>query len=503
MNGSTVSVRLPISIRYYTWAVISAWTATVAGLLVWTIVQRQHHTETEATTAALAYFDKDQAFRLWATSHGGVYVPATERTPPSPYLAHLPYRDIAAPSGEKLTLMSPAYVVRQMNTEFSDLYGVAGHITSLNPLRPENAPDDWERDALTAFESGVDEVSEQANIDGQPYLRLMRPMVTKRECLECHGHQGHQVGDVRGGVSVSVPLASLLEAERSEVVTFSVSLGVVWLFGLVAITVVAGQVGSRIRERQQADQRTRRLITELEVKNAELDSFAYTVSHDLKSPLITLKGYLGVLREDIANQDDAAVVEDLSCMVGAADKMEQLLKDLLELSRIGRVANPSEDVPLAELAREAVELVGGRIAEGGVQVDIGRDLPHVFGDRRRLLEVMQNLVDNAVKYMGDQPQPRIEIGAGIVESETICYVRDNGAGIEPRFHEKIFGLFDQLDQSAEGSGIGLALAKRIIEVHGGRIWVESEGKAKGAAFCFTLPAKTKSNLPPPPGCRPS
>ena len=227
---------------------------------------------------------------------------------------------------------------------------------------------------------------------------------------------------------------------------------------------------------------------ELEAKNAELERFAYTVSHDLKSPLITLKGYLGLLKKDITAERAEAVEDDVSRMAGAADKMGRLLEELLELSRIGRVANPAEDIPLAELAREAVELVGGRIAENGVQVDIDSDLPHVFADRRRLLEVMQNLIDNAVKYMGDQPRPRIEIGVRIAESETICYVRDNGVGIEPRFHEKIFGLFDQLDQSAEGSGIGLALAKRIIEVHGKRIWVESEGKAKGATFCFTLPA---------------
>ena len=101
---------------------------------------------------------------------------------------------------------------------------------------------------------------------------------------------------------------------------------------------------------------------------------------------------------------------------------------------------------------------------------------------------MQNLIDNAVKYMGDQPRPRIQIGTRSCGDETICYVQDTGMGIEPRYHERVFGLFDQLEQSAGGTGVGLALAKRIVEFHGGRIWVESEGPGSGSTFCFTIPS---------------
>ena len=105
----------------------------------------------------------------------------------------------------------------------------------------------------------------------------------------------------------------------------------------------------------------------------------------------------------------------------------------------------------------------------------------------RLLEVYQNLVENAVKFMGDQPAPRIEIGAHQNGEEVVCYVQDNGIGIDPRFHEKVFGLFDRLDQQVEGTGIGLALVKRIVEVHGGRIWVESTGEGHGSTFYFSFP----------------
>ena len=251
------------------------------------------------------------------------------------------------------------------------------------------------------------------------------------------------------------------------------------------------QLVAEIADRKRAEQEREGLIRELESKNAELERFTYTVSHDLKSPLITIKGYLSLLKKDIPGGDARTVDEDLTIMTHAADRMAQLLADLLDLSRIGRLINPPEEVPLGDLARAAVDLVGGQIEQRGVEVDISSDLPVVFGDRPRLLEVMQNLVDNAVKHMGDQPEPRIEIGARSVNGEMICYVRDNGMGIEPRYHEKIFGLFEKLDNSVEGSGVGLALIKRIVELHGGRIWVESEGMEKGSTFCFTIPPERK------------
>jgi two-component system sensor kinase FixL len=189
------------------------------------------------------------------------------------------------------------------------------------------------------------------------------------------------------------------------------------------------------------------------------------------------------------------IQEDITIITLAAEKMELLLDNLLELSRIGRIVNQPEEVALRDLACEAVNLVRGRIAQREVQVEVSPDMPLVFGDRARLLEVLQNLIDNAIKFMGDQPAPRVEIGVrqrGEQAEETVCYVRDNGVGIDPCHHEKVFGLFDQLNPEVEGTGVGLALVKRIVEVHGGRIWVESEGQGQGCTFCFTVPREAKS-----------
>lgn len=244
-----------------------------------------------------------------------------------------------------------------------------------------------------------------------------------------------------------------------------------------------------ISQRKWVEGEREKLINELEGKNSELERFTYTVSHDLKSPLITIKGFLGFLEQDTASGNTARLKADIQRIANAADKMQMLLNELLDLTRVGRLVNPSQVINFGDLAREAVELVHGRIQRRGVRVSIQEDLPSVFGDHRRLVETLQNLVDNAVKFMGDQPDPRIEIGLnGYENGLPIFHVRDNGVGIDIAHHDRIFGLFNKLDAESEGTGIGLALVKRIIEVHGGRIWIESEVE-KGATFLFTLPTK--------------
>ncbi|MBN1937383.1 MAG: GHKL domain-containing protein [Anaerolineae bacterium] len=241
-----------------------------------------------------------------------------------------------------------------------------------------------------------------------------------------------------------------------------------------------------IIERKQAENKQKSLIAELEAKNAELERFAYTVSHDLKSPLITIGGFVGFLEKDALAGNAERVKADVAYINDATAKMQRLLNELLELSRIGRLMNSPEEASFADIAREAVASVHGHIAARGVEVEIAPGLPTVYSERARLVEVVQNLVDNAVKFMGDQPQPRVEIGMRQDGDEPVFYVRDNGMGIEPQYHDKIFGLFDKLDPDSEGTGIGLALVKRIVETHGGKIWVESEGKGQGSTFCFTL-----------------
>ena len=242
-----------------------------------------------------------------------------------------------------------------------------------------------------------------------------------------------------------------------------------------------------VTPRKKVEAERESLIQELAAKNAELERFTYTVSHDLKSPLVTINGFLGYLEQDAASGNMDRFKTDSQRIHAAVNKMQGMLGELLELSRIGRLVNEPEIIPFGDLVSAAMELVHGQIEAGGITVDLQPKLPAVYGDRQRLTEVLQNLLDNASKFMGDQTNPRIEIGQhGKEDGKAVFYVKDNGVGIEPDYHEHIFGLFNKLNSKAEGTGIGLALVKRIIEVHGGRIWVESEVGA-GSTFLFTLP----------------
>ncbi|MBL8089933.1 MAG: GAF domain-containing protein [Anaerolineales bacterium] len=248
-------------------------------------------------------------------------------------------------------------------------------------------------------------------------------------------------------------------------------------------------------ELQQELKTRETLINQLETKNAELERFTYTVSHDLKSPLVTINGFLGYLEADVAANDMKRFRHDSERIKEAVVKMHTLLSELLELSRIGRVANPSEIIPFEELIKDAIELVGGRIDKNKVIINIQPNLPSVFGDRQRLTEVLQNLIDNAAKFVRAETNPTIDIGYDGEENGLhIFFVRDNGIGIPQELHDRIFGLFDKLDPHSEGTGIGLAIVKRIVEVHGGRIWVQSEA-GKGSTFFFTLP-KSKNQINP-------
>jgi PAS domain S-box-containing protein len=242
-----------------------------------------------------------------------------------------------------------------------------------------------------------------------------------------------------------------------------------------------------VTDRKVDEAERERLMRELAAKNIELEQFTYTVSHDLKAPIITIKGFLGFLGEDARSGNQDRLHRDIIRINEAVDKMHRLLNELLELSRVGRMMNPPVIVSFCELVDEALALLDGRLQAVSVQVKVADNFPAVYGDRRRLLEVAQNLIDNAIKFSAHQPSPLVEIGwMGYEGDKPIFFVRDNGIGIAPEHHARIFDLFNKLDPMAEGTGVGLALVKRIVEFHGGRIWVESEA-GSGAKFFFTLP----------------
>ena len=339
--------------------------------------------------------------------------------------------------------------------------------------------------------------------------------------------------DILTFFTIGILLAGLLVGQTAMFIIFAISAGVVLVFainepdptlkldfikvagnfillnGLMAIFI--NSIGSALRNalraslqreddlkteiahRKQAEEKISTLNQELQKQVAELERFTYTVSHDLRSPLVTIRGFLGMLKQDIQQSRPEKIDADMDRIAGATDKMDELLSDLLELSRIGRLINPPEEIDTVRLVNDALDSVNARIRSKNVTVEVAEELPSLYGDRIRLREVFENLIDNAAKYTGEQIEPVIEIGVQNHKDEIIFFVKDNGLGIEEQYQERIFGLFEKLNPSIEGTGIGLALVKRIIETHGGKIWVESEGLGKGSTFCFTISNKNSQD----------
>ncbi|XCN73962.1 MAG: response regulator [Candidatus Electrothrix aestuarii] len=300
------------------------WTGLIALSLAWSIhVERRQLTEL-VENEARSHFNKDQAFRFWASSHGGVYVPVTEDTPPNPNLSHIPERDITTPSGKKLTLMNPAYMLHQMMNQFEDLYGVKGRITSLQYLNPENAPDAWETKALQAFEQGVKEVLEYTEIEGQPYLRLMCPMIAQADCLKCHAKQGYKEGDIRGGVGISLPLASFQQSSNEVIRQMCWVYALLWLVLLPVFYFFLRKMQSRLQERMEHEAELERWADVFEHAQCglalsksggfSLDVLnpAFAGIHSFQPDELVGKPYLSLVEEDL--QD--AITEQLQVLEG-------------------------------------------------------------------------------------------------------------------------------------------------------------------------------------------
>ena len=255
------------------------------------------------------------------------------------------------------------------------------------------------------------------------------------------------------------------------------------------------EVGERRRAEEalrENEKKLEALLAELAAKNVELESFVYTVSHDLKTPIVTIEGFVGAVREDFGKLLSEKGKEYLKYISDATRKMELLINDLIDLSRIGRLTEKKREFPFAKLVEDAVEALQPQINARGIVVNVQEDLPVIYGERKRLGQVVDNLLVNAVKYVGkDHPSPRIDVGVEKHDGQKVFFVRDNGIGIDKSYFDKIFQIFERLPSGkkiGEGTGIGLTIVKRIIERHGGEIWLASE-PGKGSTFFFTLKDK--------------
>jgi signal transduction histidine kinase len=237
----------------------------------------------------------------------------------------------------------------------------------------------------------------------------------------------------------------------------------------------------------ELEHRVEARTSQLEAANKDLESFSYSVSHDLRAPLRAITGFSNLLWQDHKDRLDPEAQRKLGIIRGQADRMGTLIDDLLAFSRLGRKAIDPTVLDMADLARKTFERLQGTLENGELDFRVGR-LPQATADRNLMEQVWSNLLSNAVKFSSQRDDPVVEVGAIVEETENVYYVRDNGAGFDPRYRNKLFGVFQRLHDEAEfpGTGVGLALVHRIVTRHGGRVWADGQ-PGDGATFHFSLP----------------
>ena len=475
----------------FTLVLIGLWTVSIIMTTVLDFYQYNREIKETALLHAISAFEKDLVYRRWVAFLGGVYAEVSDYLRPNPYLVNVEDRDVTTTGGKHLTLINPAYMTRLVHELGFIQYGLKGHITSLKLLRPENKPDPWEKEALQNFEKGVNEVSSIEVMDDKKYLRMMRPLITEGNCLKCHSVQGYKVGDIRGGISVSVPLEPLRLIIRPGFIFNVYGHIILWGIGIIGIWFATKKLRIRLQERDRAEAELLKSKKEAESANKAKSIFLANMSHELRTPLNGIIGFSQVLgmAPDSLNEQQ---LEYLDYIERSGNHLLAMVNDILDLSKIeaGKIEIEKKPLQLGDLISRFPSTVKSLTEKKKIQIElnISPDLAYIEGDDVRIKQVLYNLLSNAIKFT--DPGKRIGIDAKVIDKRAVIEVWDEGIGIAEDDLEKVFDPFEQVGNAEagkpEGTGLGLAISRQIIRLHGGSITVESK-KGEGSRFIINLP----------------
>ena len=493
-------------------------------------------------TEAVSHFKADWTFRQWASDLGGFYVLVDEDTQPNPRLSHVPEQNILTDSGRHLTLMNPAWALRSLNEFKNSEKNTVGHITSLNLLREENRPDLWEIEALRLFETGKTNASGFSKLEGVSHFRYMEPVFIDTSCLKCHWYQGYEIGDIRGGISVSVPFSPYIAIEKAQIqstwILFSSIYAAVCLgifisasliyrkqktvrdsaFRLREINIKLEQevdsskkantdLRLEIRKRKEAEKENMLLQSQLNYKSKMdgLGQLAGGVAHDFNNILNGISGAAELLR--IVNPDLSGSSEKyLDMILSASERAAELIKKLLIYSKNSKSDFSYTDIHT--ILDNTITLMEDTVKRR-IRIELEKNAQYstVFGDPADLETVFLNLIDNAMHAVEQD-------GEIIVSTENIHYekefidgssfpvepgvyvqikVSDTGCGISTENLSEIFNPFFTTRAPGKGAGLGLTTVYNVMKNHKGSLEVSSHS-GKGTTFFLALPCRKESEF---------
>jgi signal transduction histidine kinase len=492
---------------------------------------------------AKALFSQIVLTRKWIADHGGVFIEKVPWREPSPYIEEAEIVDL---QGRRYMKQTPAMVTKELSKYAKEQGLYLFHITSLKLINPENAPDDFERAAIIKFENnGVKESSKIEKIESNYFYRYIAPLYIEEACLKCHSHQGYKIGDVRGAISVSVPmdyaLIMIQSGRKGLFLASTITIGLLMIvlyimmkeLVLRPVDQLKGSIndfskgknsqtavirtGDELQDLgnsfvemsqslmeyhaglenkvQSATLRLERANSRLTELNEKKSDFIAQISHELRTPMTSIKGAMDYISAKISQNGREAddLIEFLDVIKNNADRLIRMVNDTLDLERIesGMYDLHYSQVDLLSLIKEVIISFQTISSEKNITFEIiGSPEILVEADEDRIRQVFINLISNALKYGPENSE--IHIAAEESEDMITVSVKDEGPGIPPDIQEKIFDKFYTIGKR-HGTGLGLAICKGIVEAHNGEIKVESDPGAGNNTFNFTLPVTGKGN----------
>jgi signal transduction histidine kinase len=471
--------------KYMIWLIV-VWVMIVLASFLWNYSAIVSSNKKVVLNKSKAFFEQIVVSRSWNSRHGGVYVPISEGIRPNPYLKDS-LRDLLTVQGMQLTKINPAYMTRQIAEINKTNHDLQFHITSLKPIRPGNKADEWEHQALTLFEGGLSEIIELVQKDSSSQYRYMASLITEESCLKCHAEHGYQLGDIRGGISISFPAElydKVMHAQFSSLIAIHFLILVLGLIGLILFYRMSNKYYAIIMDKN----------AELNVSNATKDKFFSIIAHDLKSPFNVILGFSSLLEkeyDDFTEAERRKLIHELDRSSKTAyDLSENLL--LWSRSQSDKITIAKEKLNVKMLVDEAIEPYLPGVENKGIQVLTSNDDGLIINaDKFTTSNIIGNLFNNAVKFT--HKSGNIKITAVQMTGFVEIAVSDDGVGIPAGILPGLFLPENSISTlgtaNEKGTGLGLLLCKEFAEKNGGTIAVKST-LGKGSIFRIKLPSAT-------------